>query len=52
MGQAESFAVGTQGCEEVSGDHAAEVEQQAFVGGHGSMQPLTGRLVRTGQDGE
>jgi hypothetical protein len=48
--QAEAFTVGTQGGEEVGGDDAAEVEEQAFIVGHGSMQPLTGRLVRTGQD--
>jgi hypothetical protein len=51
-GEAQAFTVGTQGGEEVRGDHAAEVEQQAFMVGHGSMQPLTGRLVRTGQDQE
>ena len=50
VGQAEAFTVGAQGGEEVGGDHAAEIEQQAFIVGHGSMQPLTGRLVRTGQD--
>ena len=50
VGQAEAFTVGAQGGEEVGGDHAAKVEQEAFIVGHGSMQPLTGRLVRTGQD--
>jgi hypothetical protein len=44
--------MGTQRSEEVGGDHAAEVEEQAFMVVHGSMQPLTGRLVRTGQDQE
>jgi hypothetical protein len=50
--EAKAFTVGAQGGEEVGGDDAAEVEEQAFMVGHGSMQPLTGRLVRTGQDQE
>src|SRR5215217_2155878 len=45
MWQAQALTVGTQGGEEVGGDDAAEVEEQAFIVGHGSMQPLTGRLV-------
>jgi hypothetical protein len=52
VGQAEAFTVGAQGGEEVGGDDTAEVEEQAFIVGPVSMQPLTGRLVRTGQDQE
>jgi hypothetical protein len=48
--QAQALTVVTQGGEEVGGNDATEVEEQAFIVGHGSMQPLTGRLVRTGQD--
>jgi hypothetical protein len=44
--------VGPQGGEEVGGDDTAEIEEQAFIVGHVSMQPLTGRLARTGQDQE
>jgi hypothetical protein len=47
-----AFTVGARGGEEVCGDDTAEVEEQAFIVGHVSMQPLTGRLVRTGQDQE
>jgi hypothetical protein len=52
VGQAEAFTVSTKGREEVRGDDTAEVEQQAFVGDHGSMQPLAARLKRTGHDRE